>query len=256
MEDLGQQLWCACSEEDPAEAARLLDAGANKDWRGTTGGFTPIIHAALYGRLATVKLLADRGVDKSARDSMGVNALMWAGNHGRSEVAAFLLDRGVDIHARDNNGYDALWWAATFGRIDTCLLLIERKADARTRDNNNRTALTDFGFLAFSRLSRLSDEEKQQGQQQLIAAWLAGPHPSQVAQRHWNRRRSAMMFLVGCKLQPTAAQKAAQKAAQALVDTYAKLPGVPRRTKEENWNYLQTAVFGHPGLARKILGWL
>ena len=158
----------------------------------------------------------------------------------------------MDIHARDNYGYDALLRAAVNGRIDTCLLLIERKADARTRAHN-RTALTHFGFDAFS---RLSDEEKQQGQQQLIAAWLAGPHPSQVAQRHWNRRRSAMMFLVGCKLQPTAAQKAAQKAAQALVDTYAKLPGVPRRTKEENWNYLQTAVFGHPGLARKILGWL
>jgi hypothetical protein len=214
---------------------------------------TPIIHAAVYGRLATVKLLADRGADKSARDNMGVNALMWAGNHGRSEVVAFLLDRDVDIHARDNYGYDALLHAAQSGRIDTCLLLIERKADARTRDNFNRTALTHFGCIAFS---RLSDEEKQQGQQQLIAAWLAGPHPSQVAQRHWNRRRSAMMFLVGCKLQPTAAQKAAQKAAQALVDTYAKLPGVPRRTKEENWNYLQTAVFGHPGLARKILGWL
>jgi len=253
MADLGQQLFYACREEDPTEAARLLDAGANKDWRDP-GGWTPIINAALYGRLATVKLLADRGADKSARDNNGMNALMWAGYAGRSEVAAFLLDRGVDIHARDNGSRDALLWAALYGRIDTCLLLIERKADARTRDNNNNnlSALTHFGCSA----SHLSDEEKQQGQQQLIAAWLAGPHPSQVAQRHWNRRRSAMMFLVGCKLQPTAAQKAAQKAAQALVDTYAKLPGVPRRTKEENWNYLQTAVFGHPGLARKILGWL
>ena len=251
MAGLGQQLFNACREEDPAEAARLLDEGANKEWRGTTG-LTPIINAAFHGRLATVKLLADRGADKNARDNNGMNVLMLAGYEGRSEVAAFLLDRGVDIHARDNGECDALLWAALYGHIDTCLLLIERKADARTTANN-RTALTHFGSHAYS---RLSDEEKQQGQQQLIAAWLAGPHPSQVAQRHWNRRRSAMMFLVGCKLQPTAAQKAAQKAAQALVDTYAKLPGVPRRTKEENWNYLQTAVFGHPGLARKILGWL
>ena len=30
MADLGRQLWVACSDEDPAEAARLLDAGANK----------------------------------------------------------------------------------------------------------------------------------------------------------------------------------------------------------------------------------
>jgi hypothetical protein len=227
-----------------------LDAGANKEWRNPTG-WTPIIAAAFFGRLATVKLLADRGADKSARDNLGATALIWAGFGGKSNVVAFLLDRGVDIDAVDNVGHNALLRAATNGRIDTCLLLIERKADARTRAHN-LTALTRFGVHAH----RLSDEEKQQGQQQLIAAWLAGPHPSQVAQRHWNRRRSAMMFLVGCKLQPTAAQKAAQKAAQALVDTYAKLPGVPRRTKEENWNYLQTAVFGHPGLARNILGWL
>ena len=251
MTDLGEQLFHACSREDPAEASRLLDAGANKDWRGPSG-WTPIIRAAFCGRIATVKLLADRGADKSARNNLGMTALIWAGTKGESDVAAFLLDRGVDIDAVDNGGYDALNNAAMNGHIDTCLLLIERKADARTRAHNIFTALTHFGYDA----RHLSDEDKQQGQQQLIAAWLAGPHPSQVAQRHWNRRRSAMMFLVGCKLQPTAAQKAAQKAAQALVDTYAKLPGVPRRTKEENWNYLQTAVFGHPGLARKILGWL
>ena len=250
MADLGRQLFYACHREDPAEAVRLLDAGANKEWRNPAG-WTPIIHAAANGRLAAVKLLADRGADKSARDNSGMTALMWAGYEGKSDVAAFLLDRGVDIDAVNNVGYSALFWAATRGHIDTCLLLIERKADART-GAHNITALTHFGYDA----DHLSDEEKQQGQQQLIAAWLAGPHPSQVAQRHWDRRRSAMLFLVGCKLQPTAAQKAAQKAAKALVDTYAKLPGVPRRTKEENWNYLQTAVFGHPGLARKILGWL
>ena len=33
MADLGQQLYYACDREDPAEAARLLDAGANKEWR-------------------------------------------------------------------------------------------------------------------------------------------------------------------------------------------------------------------------------
>ena len=66
MADLGEQMWYACREEDPAEAARLLDAGANKEWRDTTG-LTPIIHAACF---------ADRGADKSARDNNGMNALM------------------------------------------------------------------------------------------------------------------------------------------------------------------------------------
>ena len=103
MADLVQQLWYACSDEVPAEAARLLDAGANTEWRGTNGS-TPIIYAAFCGRLATVKLLADRRADKSARSNNGMTALIWAGHQGESNVAAFLLDRGLDIHARDNDG--------------------------------------------------------------------------------------------------------------------------------------------------------
>jgi ankyrin repeat protein len=75
MADLGEQLWRACPHKYPAEAARLLDEGANKEWRDTAG-LTPIIRAAICGRLATVKLLADRGADKSARDNTGRSALL------------------------------------------------------------------------------------------------------------------------------------------------------------------------------------
>ena len=50
-----------------------MNAGANKDWRDA-GGWMPIIYAALCGHLATVKLLVDRGADKSARTNDGMNA--------------------------------------------------------------------------------------------------------------------------------------------------------------------------------------
>jgi hypothetical protein len=30
------------------------------------------------------------------------------------------------------------------------------------------------------------------------------------------------------------------------------LPGIPRRTKQENWNYLLKEVFGHEGIVRCV----
>ena len=199
MADLGEQLYNACHREDPAEVARLLDAGANKEWRDVAG-WTPIINAAFCGRLATVKLLADRGADIHARSNQGMNALMWASHMGNSAVAAFLLDRGADLHARDKQGRDSLLVAALYCQIETCIMLIARQADARVTNNENQSALTHFGEFGLS-------IEGQEGHSRLIAAWLAGPHPSQVAERNWQSRlllmaveaqRTRLLTCTGC----------------------------------------------------------
>jgi len=251
MAFLGEELFYACTDNEAAEVARLLDAGANKEWRHEAG-WTPIINAAFCGRLAVVKLLADRGADIHARSNKGMNALMYASNMGESAaVAAFLLDRGVDLHARDNHGRDALLWAALDDQIETCIMLIGRQADARVTDNENRSALTHFGQFSF-----LSAKKKQEGQARLIAAWLAGPHPSQVAERNWQRRKDAVLFLVGSKFRLTAAEKAAAKAEQDQLDKLVKLAGIPRRSKEENLAYLHKKVFGHEGIQRCLVGML
>ena len=90
----------------------------------------------------------------------------------------------------------------------------------------------------------------------LIAAWLAGPHPSQVAERNWQRRKGAVLFLVGSKFRPMQRDAAAAKLAQEQVDKHAKLPGIPRRSKEENLAYLHKEVFGHEGIQRCLVGML
>jgi hypothetical protein len=147
--------------------------------------------------------------------------------------------------------YDALLHAALWGNIDIALELIARQADARVVDNQNRTALTHFGSIIY-----LSAEKKQARQARLIAAWLAGPHPSQVAERHWQRRKNAVLFLVGSKFRPMQRDAAAAKLAQEQVDKHAKLPGIPRRSKEENLAYLHKEVFGHEGIQRCLVGML
>ena len=154
---------------------------------------------------------------------------------------------------RSTDGQDALLTAALNGRIDAALELIARQADARVVDNENPTALTHFGSYRSS-LSAEEKQEIQQGQARLIAAWLAGPHPSQVAERHWQRRKIAVLFLVGSKFRPMQRDAAAAKLAQEQVDKHAKLPGIPRRSKEENLAYLHKEVFGHEGIQRCLVG--
>ena len=120
-------------------------------------------------------------------------------------------------------------------------------------DDENHTALTHFGLYS---IPFLSLSEKQASQARLIAAWLAGPHPSQVAERNWQRRKKAVLFLVGSKFRPMQRDAAAAKLAQEQVDKHAKLPGIPRRSKEENLAYLHKEVFGHEGIQRCLIGML
>ena len=252
MANLDEQLWEACVDEDWAQAAFLLEAGAGMEWRGEDIDKTAIMWAALHGSLATVTLLFNRGANIHARGTEGWNALMDASSFNRAGIVSFLADKGADIHVRNRGGRDALLLAALWGHIDIALELIARQADARVVDNQNRTALTHFCLYR----PELSAEEIQEGQARLIAAWLAGPHPSQVAERHWQRRKNAVLFLVGSKFRPMQRDAAAAKLAQEQVDKHAKLPGIPRRSKEENLAYLHKEVFGHEGIQRCLVGML
>jgi len=177
--DFGRNLYYACSRDDPARVARLLDAGANKEWR-SGGGQTPIIYATMNGFLAIVKLLADRGADIHVRDKQGLNALMWAARKGKTAVAEFLLDRGVDIHVRDKNGGDVLQYAISAGHIDTSIMLIEKQIDAKV--HFQRASFNHFGLMA---IPRIKEMEKLKGIGRLTAVWFA---------KRW-KRRFAILFL-------------------------------------------------------------
>ena len=252
MANLDEQLRQACFDEDWAQAAFLLEAGAGTEWRGGEYEDTAIVWAAEGGSLETVTLLFNKGANIHAQGDDGLNALMCASCRNRPDIVCFLADKGTDIHVRGTDGRDALLIAALWGNIDIALELIARQADARVVDNENHTALTHFG----SGRSNLSAEEIQERQARLIAAWLAGPHPSQVAERHWQRRKNAVLFLVGSKFRPMQRDAAAAKLAQEQVDKHAKLPGIPRRSKEENLAYLHKEVFGHEGIQRCLVGML
>ena len=96
MANLDEQLWEACHDEDWAQAAFLLEAGAGTEWRGEERdhGMTAIMWAARGGSLETVTLLFNRGANIHARDNNGWNALMYASWENHSDIVSYLADKG------------------------------------------------------------------------------------------------------------------------------------------------------------------
>jgi len=68
----------------------LITRGCPVDGRGSPAGHTPLHEAAFNGDLALVRLLLDRGADRSVRTAEGETALDIAVKHARQEVARLL----------------------------------------------------------------------------------------------------------------------------------------------------------------------
>ena len=94
MANLDEQLWEACHDEDWAQAAFLLEAGAGTEWRSEVGGMTAIMRAAMEGSLETVTLLFNRGANIHARNNYGWNALMEASWKNHADIVSYLADKG------------------------------------------------------------------------------------------------------------------------------------------------------------------
>jgi ankyrin repeat protein/mono/diheme cytochrome c family protein len=91
------------------------------------GGSTLLMFAALYGDVATVRGLLDRGASVNMRNDAGATALMWAA--ADVEKTRLLIDRGADINARSDDGRTPLMIAAgRNGNAATVKLLLERGA--------------------------------------------------------------------------------------------------------------------------------
>ncbi|KAL5088278.1 hypothetical protein Trisim1_006730 [Trichoderma cf. simile WF8] len=91
-------------------------------------GRTTLHNAAIWGELAIIQQLADRGVDINARVPDGRTALYAAIQRGDFDATKLLVERGAGVNARDKEGRTPLHYAA-IGNVDIVRLLIERGAD-------------------------------------------------------------------------------------------------------------------------------
>ncbi len=148
------------SNENPAVAAALIEAGADPNARGWDGGATLHKAALTNAEPAVVKVLLDAGADIAARDENGAtplhlatveeNPLNRSPDSESPHVLAPLLAAGADLSARDGKGDTPL--LAAFARTrrleredpgltKAVRALLEAGADPYARDRRGRTAL-------------------------------------------------------------------------------------------------------------------
>ncbi len=140
-DDRGQTaLHLALRDDAPKVAAVLLDDSRTRIDATNAAGETPLMLAALHGRLDWMRRLVERG---AAIDREGWSPLHYAAAGPEPRAVALLLDRGAAIDARSPNGTTPLMMAARYGAEASASLLLAGGADLAARNARGLTA-ADF----------------------------------------------------------------------------------------------------------------
>jgi ankyrin repeat protein len=103
----------ACAVGDEARARLLLDADPTLLETLASTERDVLLHAAAHGRVEAVRVLAALGLDVAAEGSDGGTPLHWAAWNGRVATVRLLLERGAPVNVRDLRfGSAPLAWAA------------------------------------------------------------------------------------------------------------------------------------------------
>ncbi|KAL4234976.1 Ankyrin repeat and SAM domain-containing protein 6 [Mactra antiquata] len=114
----------AAKNGDIQRVREILDEDVSqRDTCSLHDGATPLMFAAMTGRLDIAQLLCERGCDINKQDSIsGWTALMQATYHGKKAVAMFLINVGADVTTQAKNGCTAFDMASLIEDADTELL--------------------------------------------------------------------------------------------------------------------------------------
>ena len=119
----------------------LLDRGTLVDAKDNSYLFTALHCAAIWGHIATLRLLLDRGAWIDMPNKRGDTALMIAAQGGHRDSVKFVVERGADVDRQNYDGDTALYIAARSGYQRTVELLLERGADISGQNRDRTTAL-------------------------------------------------------------------------------------------------------------------
>jgi uncharacterized protein len=137
-QDSSEFVFKAIRNDQTAELKSLItkSGAATKDKHGTT----PLMYAAAYGSLDSMKLLIDAGADGNTHNDFDATALMWAA--GDPAKARLLIDHGANVNAVSKLKRTPLMLAATHdGASETVKLLLSKGADPQAADVQGDTAL-------------------------------------------------------------------------------------------------------------------
>jgi len=80
-------------------------------------GQTPLMWAAVAGRVAMLKFLLRKGADRAAADGRGYRAIHHAAQYGHVVTVHVLIEEGDDPEVTDQAGHTPLHWAAYQGHF-------------------------------------------------------------------------------------------------------------------------------------------
>lgn len=131
--------------EDSGKALEALLKSPGTDVNAINqAGETPLMLAAIHGKLEWVQLLVKRG---ALVNDAGWTALHYAAAGPNEHVVRWLLAQGAEIDARSPNGTTPLMMAAGYGGLSGAEVLIEAGADATLR-NDHQLSAADFARRA------------------------------------------------------------------------------------------------------------
>lgn len=141
----------------PEMVKLLLDHGAKMDTgigeakdalTMATVGTIPKFAVTLKGatttneeRLATLKLLLDRGADANVKQPEGYNPLILIAEAGGPEAAVLFLDHGAKVDAARTGNITPLMTAAHNGNLEVARVLLKRGANRQLKSDDGKTAL-------------------------------------------------------------------------------------------------------------------
>jgi hypothetical protein len=118
----------------------MVEKGADVT-AANTGGCTALHFAAMSGHVTAMHCLVEHGADVKAANKDGATALHHAAQEGQLAAVKWLVGWGADIAARDDIGFTTLHFAARKGHVEVVKWLVEEGADVAAKDNSGCTAL-------------------------------------------------------------------------------------------------------------------
>ena len=115
-------------------AAKVSAVPVHVDRRDATGT-TPLMSAALFCKLESVKNLIGKGANPCLENNDGHNSLHCAVSGGDPDIIELLLSNGPDIDSRTGEGSTPLIIASFTGNVDAAKYLLEKGADPSLQDN-------------------------------------------------------------------------------------------------------------------------
>ena len=106
---------------------------------------TPLIHAAVAGKVELLSWLIENGADINHQDRNGWSALHFAVQEKHVQVVNNLLTNGAAVDLKDTYGNTPLW-RATFdarGHYDIVLILAHHGANPHSKNKSDRSPI-DF----------------------------------------------------------------------------------------------------------------